>query len=58
MPLPKTKDVSRLMHFLAKDKPEWPEKQRVAVALSQARKSGAKIPSKKKKLYHVLGIGK
>lgn len=57
MPLPNTKDVSELMSFLAKDKPDWPQKQRVAVALSQARRSGAKIPAKTKKnnLYHTLG---
>ena len=51
MPLPKTTDVGKLIGFLKKDKPGMPHKQRIAIAISQARKSGAKIkrPKKKKK---------
>lgn len=48
MPLPKTKDVGKIIRFLKKEKSGMSSKQRVAIALSQARKSGAKIPKKKK----------
>lgn len=44
MPLPKTKDPGKIIRFLKKDRPGMSRKQRVAIALSQARKSGAKIP--------------
>lgn len=44
MPLPKTKNVSRLIKFLKKEKPKMKKKQRVAIALEQARKAGARIP--------------
>lgn len=50
MPLPKTKDVGRLIRFLKKENPNMPSKQRTAIALSQARKSGAK----KKRLSNSL----
>lgn len=40
MPLPKTKNVGRLVKFLKKEKPKMKKKQRIAIALSQARKSG------------------
>lgn len=46
MPLLKTKDVGKLIRFLKKDKPSMDPKQRIAIAISQARKSGAKIPKK------------
>lgn len=49
MPLPKTSSVKAIMHFLKREKPSMPQKQRVAVALSQARKHGAKIPKRKSK---------
>lgn len=40
MPLPKTRDVGMLIRFLKKEKPKQSKKQRIAIALSQARKSG------------------
>ncbi len=49
MPLPKTKDVGKIYRELNKSKTKRPRKQKVAIALSQARKSGAKIPFKKGK---------
>jgi len=49
MPLPKTKNVGKVMHFLKKEKPGMPLKQRIAIAMEQARKSGANIPKKRKK---------
>lgn len=39
MPLPKTKDVGRLVTFLKKEKPKMKKKQRIAIALSEARKN-------------------
>lgn len=47
MPLPKTQKVETLIRMLKHEKPDMPQKQRVAIALSQARKAGAKIPKKK-----------
>ena len=48
MPLPKTRDVGKIMRKMMKeDHHKWPHKQMVAIALSQARKAGAKIPRKK-----------
>ncbi len=47
MPLPETKNVGKLMKFLKKDKPGMPKKQKIAIALSQARKAGANIPLQK-----------
>lgn len=47
MPFPKTTDVGKVIKFLKKEKPSMPHKQMVAIALSQARKAGAKIPKKK-----------
>lgn len=49
MPFPKTKDVSRLVKFLSKEKPNMPHKQVLAIALQKAREAGAKIPKKKGK---------
>ena len=49
MPIPKTKNIGKIMSFLKKDKPNMSMKQRVAIALSQARKAGAKVPKKKYK---------
>ena len=46
MPLPKTKDVGRLVKFLRKEKPNMSKKQITAIALGQARKAGAKIKKK------------
>ena len=47
MPLPKTSDVGKIMGQL-KEEGGRPRKQMVAIALSQARKHGAKIPVKSK----------
>lgn len=44
MPFPKTKNVGKLVKFIKKEHPDWSHDQVVAAALSQARKSGAKIP--------------
>lgn len=49
MPIPQTKDVGKTIRFLKHDKPGMPQKQKVAIALSVARKAGASIPKKKKK---------
>lgn len=43
-PLPHTTDIGKIMKFLKKEKPDISNKQRIAIALSQARKSGARIP--------------
>jgi hypothetical protein len=53
MPLPKTKDVGKIIRFLKKEKPGMDRDQRVAIALEHARSMGASIPKKhkKKKLY-------
>ncbi len=47
MPLPKTRDIGKLMKFLKKDRPGMPKKQKIAIALSQARKAGKNIPLQK-----------
>ena len=49
MPLPKSKDPGKTIKKLNKEKPSMPRKQKVAIALSQARKAGANIPKKKVK---------
>lgn len=38
MPLPKTADIGKIIRFLRKEKPSMPFKQKLAIALSQARK--------------------
>lgn len=45
MPLPRTKDVGTIMHELKGGK-KRSRRQMVAIALNQARKSGARIPKK------------
>lgn len=53
MPLPKTKDMGKMMTFLKHDKQGMPHKQMVAIALQQTGK-GAKMKSmasKMKKSY-------
>lgn len=45
MPIPKTKDVGKVMRFLKKDKPSMPtmpKKQKIAIALSVTKKSKKK----------------
>ena len=42
MPLPRTKDVGKILHELKTKGKKRPRKQRVAIALSHARKMGAK----------------
>lgn len=49
MPIPKTQDPGKTIKFLKKEKPGMPHKQKVAVALETARKSGASIPRRRKK---------
>lgn len=46
MPIPKTKDVGSTIKFLRKEKPGMPSKQKLAIALETARRSGADIPEK------------
>lgn len=49
MPLIKSKNKKSISQNIKKLKEEnYPQKQAVAIALSTARKSGAKIPLKKK----------
>ena len=43
MPLPKTKDMGKMMRFLKHDKPGMSHKQKVAIAMHQTGKAGAKI---------------
>lgn len=38
MPLPKTSDIGKIIRFLKREKPQMSHKQRIAIALSQARK--------------------
>lgn len=56
MPIPNTTDVGELIRFLKKDRPEDSQKQRLAIALSIARKNGADIkkPSEKKASFGAL----
>lgn len=42
------KTISDNISMMAHEKPKMPAKQRIAIALAQARKSGAKIPAPKK----------
>lgn len=37
MPLPKTKDVGKVIRFLKKEKPNMPKKQRIAIALQHTK---------------------
>ncbi|MFW9872319.1 MAG: hypothetical protein ACFFG0_04385 [Candidatus Thorarchaeota archaeon] len=54
MPIPKSKDPGKIISFLTKEnkkKPagkKWSKDQIAAIAFDQARKSGAKIPRRKK----------
>lgn len=56
MPLPESKDVGLIMRFLKKDKPNMARKQKIAIAVNQARKSGARI--KKKRSVNDMIMGK
>ena len=47
MPLPVTRDVGTVIRALKEHHPGMPQKQKVAIALSQARKAGASIPRKR-----------
>ena len=49
MPLPKTKNIGTIIKELNQSKTKRPMKQKIAIALNQARKSGANIPKKKKR---------
>ena len=46
MPLPKSKDPGKIIAKLNQEKPGMPRRQKVAIALNQARKAGAKLPKK------------
>ena len=43
MPLPQTTNVGTIMHELKQGR-ERPQKQRIAIALSHARKMGSNVP--------------
>ena len=58
MPLPKSSDPGKIIRFLKREKPGMPQKQRIAIALSQARKSGAKISKKKSKKKNTKSVAK
>ncbi len=47
MPLPDTTSISTLMRFLAREKPNMPKKQRLAIALEKAGKSKKRKDKKK-----------
>jgi hypothetical protein len=53
MPLPTTKDVSKVIDFLKKEKPGLPQKRKVAMALKQTGKS--KFDKGKKKKLKKIG---
>ena len=59
MPLPKTKNVGKIMHELKSGK-KRSRKQRVAISLSHARKMGAKIEGLEtiKELHKKIFTGK
>jgi len=42
MPLPKTKDVGKVIDFLTREKPNMSRKQKIAIALSQTKKGYSK----------------
>lgn len=44
MPIPPSRDVGSTIKFLHRDKPQMPQKQKVAIALNTARQAGANIP--------------
>jgi hypothetical protein len=46
MPLPKTTNVGKIIEELNQSKTKRGHEQKVAIALNQARKSGANIPLK------------
>jgi len=46
MPIPKTQDVGKTVKFLKRESPGMSKKQKIAIALSTARKAGANIPLK------------
>ncbi len=43
MPLPKTKNVGKVISFLKKDKPGMPKKQKIAIALSATGKANPTV---------------
>jgi len=47
MPFPKTKNMGKAMTFLKKDKPNWPRKQKIAVALKITGKGKKQIGRKR-----------
>jgi len=47
MPLPHTTNVGTIIKELNQSRTKRPHKQKIAIALSQARKSGANIPFRK-----------
>jgi len=59
MPFPKTKSMGTAMSFLKKDKPEWPRKQKIAVALDitgKGKKKNAWEKVKKRTKNSLLNV--
>ena len=42
-PIPKSKNVGTIMHFLKREKPAMPRKQKIAIALNTTRTAGNPI---------------
>ena len=47
MPIPKTRDIGKTIRFLKHEKPGMLQKQKVAIALDVARRSGANINARR-----------
>jgi len=57
MPLPKTKDVGKVMKVLNKEGGRSRE-QKIAIALNVARKAGANVPSRQKRVMRKIFRGR
>ena len=48
-PIPKTQNIGTIMHFLKRDRPAMPQKQKIAIALNTAREADNPIRRELKK---------